>query len=101
MPIYEFYCRDCHRVYSFLSRSVAPDRRPPCPKCGRLLAPSGVVSVDGGPELPVYQCDECLVMGEVLGVRMETALTFCIDERGRAFKPAAPDLPLFPDPSDN
>jgi putative FmdB family regulatory protein len=35
MPIYEFYCRDCHRVYSFLSRSVAPDRRPPCPKCGR------------------------------------------------------------------
>jgi len=35
MPIYEFYCRDCHRVYSFLSRLVAPDKRPACPKCGR------------------------------------------------------------------
>jgi hypothetical protein len=63
--------------------------------------PAGVVSVEDGPEQPVYQCDECLVMGEVLGVQMETALTFCIDERGRAFNPAAPDHPLFPEPSDN
>jgi putative FmdB family regulatory protein len=35
MPIYEFYCPDCHRVYSFLSRLVAPERRPACPRCGR------------------------------------------------------------------
>lgn len=35
MPIYEFYCLDCHRVYSFLSRVVAPDKRPACPKCSR------------------------------------------------------------------
>lgn len=35
MPIYEFYCLDCHRVYNFLSRVVAPDKRPACPKCGR------------------------------------------------------------------
>jgi putative FmdB family regulatory protein len=35
MPIYEFYCADCHRVYSFLSRLVAPERRPACPRCGR------------------------------------------------------------------
>ena len=34
MPIYEFYCRDCHRVYSFLSRTVS-DACPPCPRCGR------------------------------------------------------------------
>jgi len=35
MPIYEFYCADCHRVYSFLSRSVDTRKRPACPKCGR------------------------------------------------------------------
>ncbi len=67
----------------------------PCPKCGRQLAPMGVVSVSGGPELPVYQCDECLVMGDALGVKMELALTFCVAENGRVFNPSAPDDELF------
>jgi hypothetical protein len=66
-----------------------------------MLHPSGAVSVDDGPESPVYQCDECLVTRDVLGVRMETALTFCVDDSGRAFDPTAPDRPLFPEPSDN
>lgn len=35
MPIYEFYCSDCHRVFNFLSRSVNTERRPACPRCGR------------------------------------------------------------------
>jgi putative FmdB family regulatory protein len=35
MPIYEFYCRHCHRVMSFLSRAVATDKTPACPRCGR------------------------------------------------------------------
>jgi putative FmdB family regulatory protein len=35
MPIYEFYCRDCHRIYRFLSRRVDTTRRPACPRCGR------------------------------------------------------------------
>ena len=34
MPIYEFYCADCHRVFSFLSRRVDTDKRPACPRCG-------------------------------------------------------------------
>jgi putative FmdB family regulatory protein len=33
MPIYEFYCRSCHRVYSFLSRAVNTDKTPVCPRC--------------------------------------------------------------------
>lgn len=33
MPIYEFYCRRCNTLYSFLSRKIQPDRRPPCPRC--------------------------------------------------------------------
>jgi putative FmdB family regulatory protein len=34
MPIYEFYCRRCHRVLSFLSRGVDTHKTPPCPRCG-------------------------------------------------------------------
>lgn len=35
MPIYEFYCADCHRVFHFLSRTVETRKRPDCPRCGR------------------------------------------------------------------
>ena len=35
MPIYEFYCSDCHRIFSFLSRSVNTQKRPACPRCAR------------------------------------------------------------------
>ena len=36
MPIYEFYCGDCHRIFSFFSKTVNTTRQPPCPKCHRL-----------------------------------------------------------------
>lgn len=35
MPIYEFYCQDCHTVFNFFSRRVDTEKRPPCPKCRR------------------------------------------------------------------
>lgn len=35
MPIYEFYCADCHAVFNFLSRAANTRKRPSCPKCGR------------------------------------------------------------------
>jgi putative FmdB family regulatory protein len=34
MPIYEFACPKCRRIFSFLSQRVNPDRLPTCPKCG-------------------------------------------------------------------
>jgi putative FmdB family regulatory protein len=34
MPIYEFACPKCRRIFSFLSKRVNPGRRPVCPKCG-------------------------------------------------------------------
>lgn len=34
MPIYEFACPQCRRIFSFLSKRVQPDRLPACPKCG-------------------------------------------------------------------
>jgi len=35
MPIYEFYCPDCHCLYNFFSRRVNVEKRPDCPRCGR------------------------------------------------------------------
>jgi putative FmdB family regulatory protein len=35
MPVYEFYCIDCHTVFNFLSKTVNTEKRPDCPKCGR------------------------------------------------------------------
>ena len=33
MPIYEFYCPDCHVVFSFLSKSIDTTTTPSCPRC--------------------------------------------------------------------
>jgi putative FmdB family regulatory protein len=34
MPIYEFACPKCRKIFSFLSKRMNPDRFPVCPKCG-------------------------------------------------------------------
>ena len=34
MPIYEFACPKCRRIFSFLSKRLKPDHLPICPKCG-------------------------------------------------------------------
>ncbi len=34
MPIYEFACPKCRRIFSFLAKSALSDRSPVCPKCG-------------------------------------------------------------------
>lgn len=35
MPVYEFYCPDCHAIYSFFSRRVDTSTHPDCPHCRR------------------------------------------------------------------
>ncbi|BCR03434.1 cytochrome c [Desulfuromonas versatilis] len=34
MPVYEFYCGDCHTIFNFISSRVNTEKRPACPKCG-------------------------------------------------------------------
>jgi len=34
MPIYEFACPKCRKIFSFLSKRMNPDRLPTCPQCG-------------------------------------------------------------------
>jgi len=62
MPIYEFYCRDCNTIFSFLSRSVNTSKRPVCPRCKRrrlqrqisVFSVTGEAAEDGGPDdLPI------------------------------------------------
>jgi putative FmdB family regulatory protein len=50
MPIYEFYCRHCHRVMSFLSRAVDTERTPACPHCRRtdLLRRASAFAISKG-----------------------------------------------------
>jgi len=35
VPIYEFYCADCHTVFNFLSKTINTTKRPACPRCKR------------------------------------------------------------------
>jgi len=61
-----------------------------CPKCSRLLQCEGVISV-GGHELPVFQCDDCIIKKPIFGPgtdECEVAYTFCVDSAGRCFDPA-------------
>lgn len=34
MPIYEYACAKCRKIYSFLSKRLNPERAPVCPRCG-------------------------------------------------------------------
>ena len=61
-----------------------------CPKCSRLLKCEGVASI-GGRDLPVFQCEDCIVRKAVFGPgteEFELAYTFCVDSAGRCFDPA-------------
>jgi putative FmdB family regulatory protein len=33
MPIYEFYCEDCHTVFNFFSKTINTSKKPKCPRC--------------------------------------------------------------------
>jgi putative FmdB family regulatory protein len=71
MPIYEFACPKCRRIYSFLSKRVNPDHLPACPKCGnkklskqvsqfamskglKESAPGGGGADEGDPPIPDF-----------------------------------------------
>ncbi len=35
MPIYEFYCEDCHIIFNFFSKTINTKKTPGCPKCDK------------------------------------------------------------------
>ncbi|MBN1419633.1 MAG: zinc ribbon domain-containing protein [Planctomycetes bacterium] len=70
MPIYEYLCEDCNRIFNFLVRSTASAKAPACPKCGkpglrklmsrfaaprrRAAEPAAAAAADG-PEAPLRE----------------------------------------------
>jgi len=71
MPIYEFACPKCRKIFNFLSKRVNPDRPPVCPKCGnkkmskqisrfamsrKLAEPAA--KTDGGGDEPMPDMDD-------------------------------------------
>lgn len=37
MPIYEFYCKTCHTLFNFFSKTVNTSKIPACPSCSAAL----------------------------------------------------------------
>ena len=65
MPIYEFYCQDCHMIFNFFSRLINTEKRPLCPKCGKLkldrqmsIFSTGRNLKEGDDETPMPDLDE-------------------------------------------
>ncbi|MGN6385218.1 MAG: FmdB family zinc ribbon protein [Verrucomicrobiota bacterium] len=71
MPIYEFACSNCRKVFSFLSKRINPEKSPVCPKCGnkkltkqmsRFAMTKGLTepaaSVEGGDDFPMPDFDD-------------------------------------------
>jgi putative FmdB family regulatory protein len=54
MPIYEFYCGRCHRIYNFFSRRVNTEGVPACPRCaqGRLQRRVSAFAISKGRKEP-------------------------------------------------
>jgi putative FmdB family regulatory protein len=59
MPIYEFACPDCRKIFSFLSKRLNPERLPSCPQCGNkkltkqlsaFAMPRGLAGASAHPE---------------------------------------------------
>lgn len=60
MPIYEFYCSDCHAIFQFFSRSFNTDKRPACPACQRpgLSREVSRFAITGKAKSPDEQLDD-------------------------------------------
>jgi putative FmdB family regulatory protein len=72
MPIYEFYCVNCHTIYNFFSRRIDTETVPECPKCGNadLERRMSVFAVSKNrPD------DEDDIAGDIDEVRLEKALS--------------------------
>ena len=60
-----------------------------CPKCSRLLKSEGVISICRE-ELPLFQCEDCIVKRAIFGPgtkEYEMAYTFYVDSAGRSVDP--------------
>lgn len=87
MPIYEFYCEDCHTLFSFLAASSDVDRHPSCPRCGRgelPKRPSTFATLNHASE------DDEDVLGGLDDTRLDRAMDTLMREMGDVGEDADP-----------
>jgi len=60
MPIYEFACPKCRRIFNFLSKRLNPDRLPACPRCGnkKMLKQMSRFAMTKGLKEPAAKSDD-------------------------------------------
>ncbi len=60
MPIYEFACPRCRKIFNFLSKRLQPGRTPVCPKCGngKMIKQMSAFAMPRGLEKPASAADD-------------------------------------------
>ncbi len=60
MPIYEFACPRCRKIFNFLSKRLHPGRTPVCPKCGngKMIKQMSAFAMPRGLEKPASAADD-------------------------------------------
>ena len=77
MPVYEFYCADCHTIFNFLARQINTNKRPACPKCRRpnlerLVSPFAVSKgQQEDPSAGLHELDEARLEKAMMGLAGE------------------------------
>lgn len=62
-----------------------------CPGgCGATLKQCGIVTYQGK-TAPVFQCETCTKSVEMFGEKVDVALTFLVNQDGKAIDPAEAD----------
>ena len=80
MPIYEFYCPQCHMIFNFFSRTINTEKIPPCPKCNRSRMErqmSSFAVIRGGKE------DQDETLPDIDESKLEKAMTALASEAER------------------
>ncbi len=79
MPVYEFYCAQCHTIYNFWSQKINTVKRPACPRCDnqhlqRRMSKSAIISggkSSGEDELDQLPIDESNMEAAMLSLASE------------------------------
>jgi len=85
MPIYEFLCAGCNRIYSFHTFSASSTRQPTCPRCGAtslrrvpsrfgvgVSRPAATLGADVDPDDPRVEREMTRFMSELEGLEGES-----------------------------
>jgi putative FmdB family regulatory protein len=85
MPIYEFYCPDCHTVFSFFTPTFSAAVHPDCPRCHRPKLdrrPSAFAALRGGRKGSDQPDEEASVIPGLEDERLEGAMDALAGEMG-------------------